>query len=452
MDFEALSYVWGNNTLSRPIKTQKGTIWITQNCLNALIDLRSKNTSRLLWIDAICINQRNNEEKNHQVPLMSRIYATASQTLIYLGPRGAERALPLFKELERYWKGHLSPTGLTDEYLGDVERIVSKSWFHRVWVLQELANSKKALLFWGSTSITWRIFSDAVRLLYSSRSHSLPPTLRMKDSDPKPFYDLLDLVNCADYTHSSDPRDKVYALIGLLNTTVLHDIVPDYNKSVIDVNIDLVHSFVRLYNNLNILLFSAKKPEPVITEGGNNPKDLTTVRDPEQSFPTWVPDLRCSAPHLSRRIISLYRTKQYPSFERTVARPCISKYHSHSGPALEVSLRRYNNVGAYIKQCFGSRRKPFTMGFCIQSTYKTHHIQETDEICMIYGCYESLVLRAIENQHASLCYQLIAEGEKLAVLGEHGLTETRARSEKKRPVIPDPVAGRPLTWETACLV
>lgn len=468
MDFEALSYVWGNNVLSSRIATDKGIVKITKNCLSALRDLRHTSASRLLWIDAICINQRSNEEKNHQVPLMSRIYATASQTLIYLGPQTNDKVLPVFEELQRYWRGDPRPTGPPRLYLRDVEEILSLPWFHRVWVLQELANSKKALLFWGSTSITWRIFSGTLQRLYSNRENILPPTLRMKDSDPNPFLELRVLLNFADHTHSSDPRDKVYALIGLLNTTVLHDIVPDYNKSVVEVNVDLVHSFVRLYNNLNILLFSVKKHKPIvtdgflflvkceliITDGGDNPKDMMTVRDPEQSLPTWVPDLRYSETSSSRRTIPHNRTNRYDSFEGTVARPCTSEYHSHRGPALEVSLLRYIYVGKYFEENFKPHRRLWktVTPSNVRPMYEHRQINGTDEVCLINGFYKMLVLRPVANQHASPFYQLIAEAGELGARGEFELTENPAGFARNKPVIRSPVTGKPIPWETACLV
>ncbi|KAF1969892.1 heterokaryon incompatibility, partial [Bimuria novae-zelandiae CBS 107.79] len=83
--FEALSYTWGDRTSNRSLRKTQGRLEVTPNCLAALEDRRHQNQGRTLWIDAICINQHSNTEKNHQVPLMNQIYSKATQLLIYIG-------------------------------------------------------------------------------------------------------------------------------------------------------------------------------------------------------------------------------------------------------------------------------------------------------------------------------------------------------------------------------
>jgi hypothetical protein len=84
--FEALSYTWGDSSQLHQISSTEGIIHVTANCGAALRDLRYSFRDRILWIDALCINQRNIEEKNIQVPLMNRIYAAARRVVIYIGP------------------------------------------------------------------------------------------------------------------------------------------------------------------------------------------------------------------------------------------------------------------------------------------------------------------------------------------------------------------------------
>ncbi|KAK3986468.1 heterokaryon incompatibility protein-domain-containing protein [Cladorrhinum sp. PSN332] len=83
--FEALSYVWGDETETTRIQVDDKTISITKSLCAALIHLRSAHKPRTLWVDALCINQDDVEEKNRQLPLMGDIYSTAARAVIWLG-------------------------------------------------------------------------------------------------------------------------------------------------------------------------------------------------------------------------------------------------------------------------------------------------------------------------------------------------------------------------------
>lgn len=84
-DFSVLSYSWGPESDKVPITVQGMTLMITQNLHQCLVNLRSDTTPLVIWIDAICINQSSNEEKNTQVPLMRDIYKTARDEYVWLG-------------------------------------------------------------------------------------------------------------------------------------------------------------------------------------------------------------------------------------------------------------------------------------------------------------------------------------------------------------------------------
>jgi len=85
LKYEALSYVWGSNIGDREILCEGRTLLVTPNCEAALRRFRRPKKSRILWIDAICIDQSNLEEKGKQVPLMADVYHLASRVLIWLG-------------------------------------------------------------------------------------------------------------------------------------------------------------------------------------------------------------------------------------------------------------------------------------------------------------------------------------------------------------------------------
>jgi hypothetical protein len=83
--YEALPYVWGNPEQWRTISVNGHAFTATFNLDVTLRHLRHALDPRILWVDAICINQFNKKEKSHQVQLMHHIYASASQVLVWLG-------------------------------------------------------------------------------------------------------------------------------------------------------------------------------------------------------------------------------------------------------------------------------------------------------------------------------------------------------------------------------
>ena len=85
--YEALSYVWGTDNPSIPAHLSNATLAVTGNCHAALRRLRDTDRVRPLWIDSICINQADDDEKSHQVTMMSDIYANACRVYVWLGER-----------------------------------------------------------------------------------------------------------------------------------------------------------------------------------------------------------------------------------------------------------------------------------------------------------------------------------------------------------------------------
>ena len=94
--YEALSYVWGSENNQRDIYVQptdsagiNRRLLVTANLYAALLHLRHNLLERALWIDAICINQKDNDEKGRQVQSMAKIYAGASCVIVWLGEAAA---------------------------------------------------------------------------------------------------------------------------------------------------------------------------------------------------------------------------------------------------------------------------------------------------------------------------------------------------------------------------
>ncbi|KAF7197696.1 Heterokaryon incompatibility protein 6, OR allele [Pseudocercospora fuligena] len=177
-DVEALSYVWGDAKDLRPILvTQQGsaefaTTYITANLDEALRALRPKSVTRLLWVDAVCINQPDTKEKEGQIELMSRIYSEVQRCLIWLGPEDVQtrhvfqvrRGFPRIRERLPKWivRHKLEGRYSLMRFEAADRKLHDRPWFHRLWTLQEVLLAKSALVVCGSITLEWDLFAAPV--------------------------------------------------------------------------------------------------------------------------------------------------------------------------------------------------------------------------------------------------------------------------------------------------
>ncbi|KIM97244.1 hypothetical protein OIDMADRAFT_203967, partial [Oidiodendron maius Zn] len=101
--YEALSYTWGDQSVTKPINLEGETIEVTDNLESALRHLRLPQTMRQLWVDALCINQHNILERNVQLGRMNQIYSKPQRVIVWLGPEtyGSTKAITKLLELSR---------------------------------------------------------------------------------------------------------------------------------------------------------------------------------------------------------------------------------------------------------------------------------------------------------------------------------------------------------------
>jgi hypothetical protein len=84
VEYEALSYVWGDPKITRTIRLSEHDIHVTTNIETALHYLRRPDEPRVLWVDTICINQKDLDERNSQVRMMAEIYSEARAVIVWL--------------------------------------------------------------------------------------------------------------------------------------------------------------------------------------------------------------------------------------------------------------------------------------------------------------------------------------------------------------------------------
>jgi hypothetical protein len=130
--YEALSYVWGDTRKKVTIHVDEVDFKATTNLHAALLRLRNRCLERTIWIDAICINQKDDEEKGHQIQSMPRIFGQAYRVLVWLG-EAEDESDQVFEDL-RVAAAEESTRPLENQR--SVIRLLERPWFTRIWVCQ----------------------------------------------------------------------------------------------------------------------------------------------------------------------------------------------------------------------------------------------------------------------------------------------------------------------------
>ncbi|CAG7558763.1 unnamed protein product [Fusarium equiseti] len=238
--FDAVSYVWGNGAHDIPLycKAEGTYLYVSAVVDEMLRSLRKGHKERRLWVDAVCLNQKDNQEKSIQVQQMGQIYRMADKVHIWLGPAEATTRLTfaflrtLVAKFEPLPGQAMDPT--TEEILQTFEEtfqhrnfqsvlgLLQKSWFTRRWTLQEGFLARDAILRCGDSKVSWHWFTEALKLIHT-RSHELQGiqndnsalyALNVLEILRKPE-DLLSLLWTLHMSQCSDHRDRIYSLLGL---------------------------------------------------------------------------------------------------------------------------------------------------------------------------------------------------------------------------------------------
>ncbi|RMZ47749.1 hypothetical protein AFCA_000509 [Aspergillus flavus] len=267
--YEALSYVWGSPEKPYSIFLDDGCLSVTTNLYAALLHLRDRFIERVIWIDAVCINQTDLDERGSQVQFMAEIFAKASCVIVWLEEEATSihddktsdeggRALEVIqKAAEGYCR-----TGMNEKKA--VLTFLERSWFRRVWVLQEIAAARHILIACHSAEIDGHAFASGLTALKTLIVDAnmrdqigmavfliKNATLRHKRVIAGPDKLSLHIRSLADLTtmynnhEATDCRDKVYALLGMSSDN--HGpgaILPVYTVSWKDITCRLIRFYV----------------------------------------------------------------------------------------------------------------------------------------------------------------------------------------------------------------
>lgn len=341
--YEALSYTWGstrdtvpiristvtgeesavaeskdwsekhNETSNRPFVQKYSVLEVTRNLAVALEHLQYDREPRVLWIDAICINQQDMQERSSQVQRMGDIYQLARQTTVWLGPEEYDSCLAietlddLASRITVDWSTltclaigeNENDVALADldkdlpfdqQQLTSVIRLLERPWFERLWIRQEVQLAKSAVVVCGFNSLHWDRFRDLCFRLWHGGylgellaeqiyGSCLYDSREEQSSYDSLFYNLWMTKRCK----CSDQRDRIYALTNISSLPRIYPpeeqqiFKPDYGKDVCSVFQEFVLREIEGSRMLHTLLFC-------------------DLQEALPNAPSWVPNIPASIP------------------------------------------------------------------------------------------------------------------------------------------------------------
>ncbi|CAG8959729.1 hypothetical protein HYFRA_00001635 [Hymenoscyphus fraxineus] len=367
----ALSYCWGDASITKDIVVNGIVVPVTTNLESALCHFRNpRSTSRWLWIDAICINQYELEEKGFQIQLMSRIYAEASEVLVWLGPDYLGTAKSDFEGIV-----DLAHSGSVRAVDGsDIRLVVNNPYWRRVWIIQEVSMGVKVRVQWGNEEISWEDLTTGLQRSYDSLrefgSASMTPFMSNSEMiiNLKRFSDkekaeekisFLDAMVASRRSKSTEPRDRVLAILGLTADGQYILSTRNYFKPDFEISLEISSSLLRMYPEKlhHIFLKSHSKQKK------RTPSWLPNWSNIPQSLPPWIaasPEWVDSTHEQgTSSVCSIYPTLKKSSVVRTSAQT-----HLH------VTGKRIGLVGEAIDRCL----------LPLRPQYANHILQRTLEV------------------------------------------------------------------------
>ena len=338
--YHSLSYCWGSQDRTRPITCDGQSLNVTLNLESALKRLRVPDIAQDFWIDQLCIDQDNLNEKEQQIGLMADIYRQSCKVLIWLGDDGDE-SRKAYKVIERLLRldpfagpvptnsdddirqqtrgtvglDQLKSQGLPgakDAGWQELRNLLSRPWFSRIWTVQEAAVAIDADFLWGKEyTLNWENMVSIMRLVWEH----LPKTLlgsdvvlrglpansvyriaaTMRTLDDLTHHDLFNLALMYKAYGASQPQDKLYALLNISSSS--H--VVDYAKSTeITFHEMAFHTINQVYEQIARLPEELSQqqwhPYPGISQGPHLRMIALIcaagIANQQLTLPSWVPD------------------------------------------------------------------------------------------------------------------------------------------------------------------
>ncbi|KAJ9145309.1 HET-domain-containing protein [Pleurostoma richardsiae] len=424
VEYEALSYAWGTSLDKHtiflsdgrfpltdtsqtdtedppPLRSDYQPFEIRSSLYGALKRLRSATRDILLWVDALCIDQKHDGEKASQLPKMPQIYSNAWSVVIWLGeePQNSETERLAMDFIPRMLNLTLLDALLENEGEdGQILRswiafadLLKRPWFRRRWVIQEIAYAKRVAIRCGEKVLSWLDFADAIEILmrrldkvaglynrstlyahdadaldhvYSGRALALVNAINTVFRKTRTgevldrLWSLEFLVTEYTSFEATNPRDIIYAFLSLANDGPLASetipgaekgpgttLLPQYERDPIDVYIDFVKYCVETSKSLDIIC-----------------RYWVSYSDHRKSLPSWVGMVRNSAfgspSHSNGRINGDSLVGKSKQRIYNASRGLLAEAHFEKPADLRARTAAYNQLSSALGATSGSSSVP----------------------------------------------------------------------------------------------
>lgn len=384
------------------------TVQVTNNCAAAIRRLRQEHAPRLLWVDAVCIDQDNAAERSAQVERMRFIYWRAAAVLVYLGGDDefgdSHLALELLAQkdyteifgLAPGWAAAARPGGQPKSVAGcsntALSRLLARPYFQRLWVVQEFVAATAVSVFCGGGFAPWPLSGlDAAR---GECGRQVAPWVRYRQLSLRISSDdlwkiFLDTAECL----CADPRDKVFAVLGLVRRWNSKSIMADYTRSVEEVYIGIAAYLGQASGRFGHVL------------------GLAAARRSTESryrLPSWVPDWTDGATCVER-----FRRQRQAYYRLVAANARVVRFHPPSGSGV-VNIRSDNGslqvqatklcivrdlfVADHSEECFWAYRGEWLDPSCRVRLVLPHiPLGDRDGLFWLHGIKGHAVLRPADD-------------------------------------------------------
>ena len=295
-EYAALSYAWGDLSKKKFITVNGKSFYVTANLHEALRYLRSEVAPLALWVDAICINQNDVPERDHQVQKMGEIYAQATTVYAWVGTKceEVELAWPFLQSVHDRYSAETGQTledsaqnilkrfstGSSRAQLEHVQELLIREYWSRLWIVQELSAAKTTVVICGHLQLAWPAVMTWVRIRLLSdlraqrnrlarittgkplnwenaRLYAIEQIALVLDRPLSATKSLLVLLECTRTFKTSEPKDKIYAVLGLHSLLGGHDRRKEfpvkYGDTIGQVLVELVNFAFNVSHNLSFL-------------------------------------------------------------------------------------------------------------------------------------------------------------------------------------------------------
>lgn len=315
----AVSYVWGDPSIVGHFESHCGgpenRVPYNKVVFDIINTILARGTTLYLWIDALCINQEDLNERASQVAMMGIIYSQARQVIAFIGEADetSVTAMDLISLTANcIWAhGFLIDSATASEVANLVSEIAhpdrdwltikgltSRPWFRRLWIVQEIALGKDPVVVCGKHFFPWsalnlfmyftyvvqesRVFQSVafstldafltvVECLLNTAGISNARRGQSNDGPKVPF--IYSLVSLNANFDSTDPRDRIYALLGLNTAKKYRDVFsPDYEVKVEDLYMKVAREMIVKEDSIRLLHLAGISYRRLL------------------SLPSWVPD------------------------------------------------------------------------------------------------------------------------------------------------------------------